>query len=272
MTRARRSRIALLAVAALVGGSGSALAQGGGHSSRALTWKTLTTVPAPDLSADSGRVCDVASGDLLGTADSPTLKALKKRLDARVAKGTLTQAQADARFATTQLRVSVTTLMVNAQLAPVLGVLDMTADELADARAEGVTVRELMDEQDVTRAELRAALTQGRADAAGVLEDVCPVPETDDSATDPADDATATTPDTPTAPAPADPPATTPPAPSAAAGGGSPSTSPARRPAKDGGRRGRRGNPPAATPPATTTPAPTPPPADTPPADTTPSY
>lgn len=181
MRRARIATIAVMAAAAIGGGSVTALGHGGaghhrdsgGHHRAGDAHKLFG--PAPGIGSLWGRTCTVPDAQKLTTATSTPLARLDTRLDAAVAANRITQAQADSRFARAVTRLSVAKIVGDAGLAPVLTLLGMTADELADARTDGTTVRELLEEKGVTRAQLRTAFKAGRTAARAALDTVCPV-------------------------------------------------------------------------------------------------
>ena len=174
MRRARIATIAVMAAAAVGGGSATALAHGGGNDHRGPDAHQLFA-PGPDIGALKGRTCTVPDAQKLTIATSTALARLDTRLDAAVAANRITQAEADARFARAVTRLSVAKIVGDAGLAPVLSVLGMTADELADAWKDGTTVRELLEEKGVTRDQLRTAFKAGRTAAKSALDTVCPV-------------------------------------------------------------------------------------------------
>ena len=173
MRRARIATIAVMAAAAVGGGSATALAHGGGDHRGSDAHRLFA--PGPDIGALKGRTCTVPDAQKLTTATSTALARLDARLDAAVAAARITQAEADARFARAVTRLSVAKIVGDAGLAPVLSVLGMTADELADAWKDGTTVRELLEEKGVTRDQLRTAFKAGRTAAKSALDTVCPV-------------------------------------------------------------------------------------------------
>ena len=174
MRRARIATIAVMAAAAVGGGSATALAHGGAVHHPGPHAHQLFA-PGPHIGALKGRTCTVPDAQKLTTATSTALARLDTRLSAAVAATRITQAQADARFARAVTRLSVAKIVTDARLAPVLTVLGMTADELADAGKDGTTVRELLQETGVTRNQLRTAYKAGRTAARTALGTVCPV-------------------------------------------------------------------------------------------------
>ena len=181
MRRARIATIAVMAAAAVGGGSVTALGHGGtghhrdpGSHYRVADGHKLFG-PGPVIGSLKGRTCTVPDAQKLTTATSTALARLGTRLDAAVAANRITQAQADSRFARAVTLLSVGKIVGDAGLAPVLTLLNMTADELADARTDGTTVRELLEEKGVTRDQLRTAFTTGRTAARAALDAVCPV-------------------------------------------------------------------------------------------------
>jgi hypothetical protein len=173
MRRARIATIAVMAAAAVGGGSATALAHGGGDHRGSDAHRLFA--PGPDIGALKGRTCTIPDAQKLTIATSTALARLDTRLDAAVAANRITQAEADARFARAVTRLSVAKIVGDAGLAPVLSVLGMTADELADAWKDGTTVRELLEEKGVTRDQLRTAFKAGRTAAKTALDTVCPV-------------------------------------------------------------------------------------------------
>ncbi len=173
MRRARIATIAVMAAAAVGGGSATVLAHGGAVHHPGPNAHQLFA-PGPHIGALKARTCTVPDAQKLTTATSTTLARLDTRLGAAVAASRITQAQADARFARAVTRVSVAKIVTDAGLAPVLTVLGMTADELVDAGKDGTTVRELLEEQGVTRDQLRTAYKAGRTAAKTALNTVCP--------------------------------------------------------------------------------------------------
>lgn len=184
MRRVRTTTVALLAAATVVGGSATAFAHGPGRGGPGVeVGPAGERGPAGDRGPVRGApVCTVPDAKKLTTETSPALARLDRRLDAAVAKGRITQAQADARFARAVTRLSVAKIVNDARIAPVLALLDMTAEELRDAREDGTTVGELLEEKGVTRAQYRAAVREGRREAPEAFETLCPAPEDDEDA------------------------------------------------------------------------------------------
>lgn len=174
--RARNATLAVIAAAAIAGGSATALAGGGhhGHRDRGPAWGPLIAANGPHQGALKHRTCTVPADKQLTTETSPALARLDARLDAAVAANRITQAQADERFARAVTRLSVAALLQDARIAPVLEVLGLTEQDLRDARDAGTTLGELLQEQGVTPAAFRAAVVQGRRDARAALDALCP--------------------------------------------------------------------------------------------------
>lgn len=184
MRRARRTTFALVAAAAIAGGGGTALAHGGhgGPGGRG------GDGGPGGRGAQAARVCTVPDAQKLTVDTSTALKNLDARLKAAVTAGRITQAQADARFARAVTRLSVDKLVNDARMKPVLDLLGMTAQELRDARDDGTTMAELLEEKGISTTDFRAAVTAGRTAARTTRDTLCPVQ----------DDTTTTTPSTTT--------------------------------------------------------------------------
>jgi len=163
-----KNRLAVLAVAGvatLSGVTGVALGHGG-HGDRGRHAEKRSAVAR----------CQLTDAQLLTTANSPVLAAKKTRLDAAVAAGRITQAQADKRFSRLQLQVSLRKVVRDAQIAPLLKLIGMTEQELKDAVEAGDSLREIIEEKGVTRDQLRQALRDGRKAARAALAAACPRP------------------------------------------------------------------------------------------------
>lgn len=160
-----KNRLAILAVAGIAtlsGVSGIALGTGGPAAPKAKHTKT-----------DPLAHC-VVTGDRLLTVDtSAALRSKRARLDRAVAAGRISQKVADVRFTRFQLQLSVTTIVREARIRPLLNLLGMTLDELRDAIDAGDTLRGIIDDQGITRAELRAALRAGNVAARRARASVC---------------------------------------------------------------------------------------------------
>ena len=180
MRRARIATIAVMAAAAIGGGSVTALGHGAGNHRAAAGHHRGAEglgqiAQAPGLGSLKWRTCTVPDAQKLTTTTSTALARLNTRLTAAVTANRITQAEADSRFARAVTRLSVAKIVGDAGLAPVLTVLGLTADELVNASKDGTTLRELLQEQGVTRAQLRTALSTGRTAARTALDAVCPL-------------------------------------------------------------------------------------------------
>lgn len=179
--RTPRIAVTIAAAALAVGGaSGVALAHGPGGAGRG------PGGPGPGGGPGSGVAlqCTVPAGQQLTVTTSAALRRLKARLERRVAAGKITQAQADARFEAAATRLSVQKLVATARQKPLLDLLAITADDLAAAREEGVSLLELAEENGITSDRLIAALREGRAAAEATRDALCtPVDEEEDTTT-----------------------------------------------------------------------------------------
>ncbi|MFN8124192.1 MAG: hypothetical protein U0237_17420 [Thermoleophilia bacterium] len=155
MSKNRLAALAVAGIATLSGVSGIALGAGGG----------ATAPKATKAKADPLASCKLTGEQLLTTETSPALKAKRARLDAAVAAGRITQKVADARFTRFQRQLSVTTIVREARIRPLLNLLGMTLDELRDAIDAGDTLRSIIDDQGISRARLQAALRAGNVAA-----------------------------------------------------------------------------------------------------------
>jgi hypothetical protein len=188
----RTTRLVALAAAATIsigGVGGVALAHGGkGGDDRS----HHATKAAPR--------CTVPAGQLLTTEDSRYLRRLDRKLDRRVARGTMTQARADARMAQAATRLSVDRLLAEARIAPVLTLLGIDMDGLKAARRQGIGILAIAREKGVSVDRLVAALKQGRSDARALRLKLCPPRTTTDGGTTTGGTTTGTTTEGTTAP------------------------------------------------------------------------
>lgn len=165
MKRPTNRAIALISAGALAVGAGGATigwaASGGGDPS-----------PAAGLAAALNK----NEGTNLTEADvrQAMQDAFKARLDADVAAGRLTQAQADEmlkRMKEAPQRRAQHEARHAARIAPVAAALGMSADEIRDALRNGSSLADLAKNEGVSRAKLLAAIKKGiqaEAKAAGV--------------------------------------------------------------------------------------------------------
>jgi hypothetical protein len=116
--------------------------------------------------------CAVPASKRLTVDTSDDLKDLKAQLDGLVADGTIQQARADKVFNRAVIRLSVQRIVHDAQLAPLLKLLGMTEDQLRTA-LEDTGLRELAADKNVSTADLRKALRQGRRAAGITLTAMC---------------------------------------------------------------------------------------------------
>ncbi|MFN8108442.1 MAG: hypothetical protein U0Y82_01120 [Thermoleophilia bacterium] len=204
--------LAVASVATLGGATGVALAHGHGHG-RGHHGNGSGTPMYGTGNGGGGKHgrhgdrlanCTLTGDQLLTAQTSPMLAALQDRLDAKVAAGRITQAQADAKFAKVQMRVSLKTLVHNAKIAPLLTLLGMTQADLQTAHQAGQSLRDIIASKGVTSDQVRQALADGRAAAKAALAAACPAtttPKTPTTTTPTTTTPTTTTTGTTTAPA-----------------------------------------------------------------------
>ncbi|WP_217924762.1 hypothetical protein [Miltoncostaea oceani] len=165
---------ALIVAAALAAPGASALAEKGsehprGEGSRA----ERQTGERPGARAQAGPGCRISEADLLGVDDSPILARVRENLDERVERGKLSPARADRQFARTAVRVTVHQTHTQARIAPLLALLDMEPGEFAQARRDGLTLREIAEDLRLDRKEIRSALREGRHAARAAVDELC---------------------------------------------------------------------------------------------------
>jgi hypothetical protein len=173
MRNRRFAGIAAAVVLALGGASGVAVAHGpGGHGHPGPRGEVARGM----ASGGARPVCTVPAADQLTTDTSRALKRLKARLDRRVAAGRITQTKADARLAAVTTRLSVRKLVAEARRQPLLDLLGLDADGIKAARAEGKSMRDLIDEKGITVEQLMTARKDGRTAARATRDELCPRP------------------------------------------------------------------------------------------------